>query len=444
MEIAPEVVTLPIGNIIQSWENRTLHPNEEYQRGESWSLSQQKLLIDSVLRGYPLPRFYFHSKTKEGLLGGSEATFDIIDGQQRIIAMSEFKAGHWALFDMKDEKVPLPKSIRKLPCSWSARNFSQLDDSTRDRFLKTEVPVVLITGISTPDEVRDLFIRLQSGTALTRQQVRDAWPGHVGPYVVSLAGKLKAGPRFKTFNSVDKRGSYREDTEGLKDTYLEDRQTCAQLLCLLIGRQAGGDISSVNTQALDNMYHTNIEFDPKGHVAKRFEKILGWCDEVLATRPLTSGDRHIKVKKHVLFSIFLLLEDLDASQHAVVDQDFIKRLAKSTWAVTQPSLGEPSGRVSSGTAIATYYTWFLRMKLKDLTVDGFDTKRLFDRQQKDEIWDKFEGKCGICHQAILDKGKEEYDHITPWIRGGPTSVDNGRPVHPSCHQRGRVPALPHR
>jgi hypothetical protein len=143
MEISVQTTALPIGNIIKSWDDRTLHPNQEYQRGEAWSLSQQKLLIDSVLRGYPLPRFYFHEKSKEGLLGSTEVTYDIIDGQQRINAMAEFRADHWNLFDMKLDKVPLPKSIRRLPCPWSGRTFSQLDDPTKERFLNTEVPVVL-------------------------------------------------------------------------------------------------------------------------------------------------------------------------------------------------------------------------------------------------------------------------------------------------------------
>jgi hypothetical protein len=56
------------------------------------------------------------------------------------------------------------------------RNFNQLEASTQQKFLEALVPVVVIDGVDTPDKIRDLFIRLQAGTALTRQQVRDAWP----------------------------------------------------------------------------------------------------------------------------------------------------------------------------------------------------------------------------------------------------------------------------
>ena len=55
------------------------------------------------------------------------------------------------------------------------------------------------------DEVRDLFIRLQSGTALTRQQIRDAWPGTIGPFIVRLAGKMDSTPSIKLFKQIDRR-----------------------------------------------------------------------------------------------------------------------------------------------------------------------------------------------------------------------------------------------
>ncbi|HXW80137.1 MAG TPA: DUF262 domain-containing protein [Acidimicrobiales bacterium] len=439
MQVNPGTDKLAIRDILDAWVDGNLSRNPEYQRGDAWSVSQQKLLIDSILRGYPLPRFYFHRLTGlKGLLGASPVErFEIIDGQQRIIAMYEFRNNNWSLFDMENEKVPLPKSIRDLPCPWSGRNFNQLDPAQQEQFLNTDVPVVVIDGVSTADEIRDLFIRLQAGTALTRQQVRDAWPGHVGPYVISLAGKLKTQPKFKTFSAVDQRGSYHEDTEGLQDLYLDDRQTCAQLLCLLIGREKNGDIASVTTQALDELYHTNIEFDPKGPTAQRFERVLKWCDQVLEDRPRTAAGRPTKVRKNLLFSLFLLFEDLDASRQASVDQQLLTRITEATWTPLGEAEEEPGGRVSSAATIAKHYSWFVGRKLRDVVIKGLDSQRTFNHEQKAAIWKQAAGKCGICRLDIKPEGSEEYDHIVPWVRGGPTSIDNGRPVHSSCHQRGR-------
>ena len=49
-----------IGQVIDWQEKGLLRINSEYQRGAVWSLRQEKLLIDSILRKYPIPQFYFH------------------------------------------------------------------------------------------------------------------------------------------------------------------------------------------------------------------------------------------------------------------------------------------------------------------------------------------------------------------------------------------------
>ena len=86
------------------------------------------------------------------------------------------------------------------------------------------------------DEVRDLFIRLQSGTALTRQQIRDAWPGNLGPFIERLAGKLDKHPTVPLFSLIDKRGQRSEDEEQ-RDYHVADRQVCGQLLRIFIARE---------------------------------------------------------------------------------------------------------------------------------------------------------------------------------------------------------------
>lgn len=430
MNIRSDLQAFPIGKISDAWKNRTLRPNEEYQRGVSWSTNQKKLLIDSILRGYPLPRFYLHQKEARTLTGDPNITFDVIDGQQRIVAIAEFTADNWNLFDMSDgDKIPLPKSIRNLPCPWSGRTFSQLDEGLRSKFLDTEVPVVIITDIETPDEIRDLFIRLQAGTALTRQQVRDAWPGTLGPYVVHLAGKLNSRPQFKCFAVVDKRGSGRDEPEDLVDAYLDDRQTCAQLLTLFMAREEGGEIVSVSSQNLDHLYHSKVDFDPGDRHAQRFERLLRWCDDVFTQH---AGR---KVRKNLLFSVFLLLEDLEANPSVTIDRDFLIALADRALQDHRDVSAPPPGRVSTAATISRHYRWFVEQQLKGLIIKGLDAQRLFNDEQKAEIWRKYDGLCGKCG-APLQKGSEEYDHIVPWIRGGPTSVENGRPVHAGCHERG--------
>lgn len=96
-----------------------LHVNQEYQRGQVWSLVQQQKLIDSLFRGYPIPLLYFHLRKQEA--GGlTSQRYEIVDGQQRLDAIYKFAEGAWPLLDpiKDDKKARFPKFVKEQPCPW--------------------------------------------------------------------------------------------------------------------------------------------------------------------------------------------------------------------------------------------------------------------------------------------------------------------------------------
>src|SRR5713101_5010606 len=54
----------------------------DYQREEVWTEDQKRRLIDTILRGWHLPKFYFRKI--------DESSFECVDGQQRLAAIIEF------------------------------------------------------------------------------------------------------------------------------------------------------------------------------------------------------------------------------------------------------------------------------------------------------------------------------------------------------------------
>jgi uncharacterized protein with ParB-like and HNH nuclease domain len=52
--------SIAIKDLINLYKNKMLVANPEYQRGVVWGNKQKKKLVDSVLRGYPLPLIYLH------------------------------------------------------------------------------------------------------------------------------------------------------------------------------------------------------------------------------------------------------------------------------------------------------------------------------------------------------------------------------------------------
>src|SRR5438132_1014881 len=206
--------------LVKAWEAGSLTRNPEYQRGAAWNTSQKQALIDSLFRSYPIPPLFLERKSSSGLFGSSAEQFEIIDGQQRILSLSGFYADEFPLLKPSDEKLRLPHSLRAKDTPWSNKTYTQLSAELRQFLDTAEIEVFLVEKVENPDEVRDLFIRLQSGTALTRQQIRDAWPGGVAPLIETFAGKLRKQPKYRLFQAVDARG-LRDEESDPRDRYVK-------------------------------------------------------------------------------------------------------------------------------------------------------------------------------------------------------------------------------
>jgi hypothetical protein len=437
MEYTPQKFSTD--DLVAAWKDGSLKINEEYQRGASWTQAQMQGLIDSIFRQYPIPPIFLHQIRAKGL-GGLESTrYEIVDGQQRIRALADFRSDKFPMLEASDKKLRLPNSLRKLPAPWGKRRFSELDEQLRSELRAKEIDVFVISELVDADEVRDLFIRLQSGTALSRQQIRDAWPGTVGPFIERLAGKLNRAPAVTLFKQIDRRGTRSEDES---DDYDSDRQFCAQLLCLFLARERDPlSQQSIGANELDKVYHENTTFDTDGEAAKRFQDALKITSDVFLvafTKTTVDGKKRIKMKfrKLDVIAAFLLIQDLSRNSLFKFDKSFTQKLASHILADRE---GTAVGKSTSGPAIAKYYDEWRAKIIEEIGV-RLDPKRLFDEADKQIIYARNEGKCGICSEPV-DQSDAEYDHFPlPHTLGGKTVVENGRLVHAACHPRGPVEA----
>ena len=138
--------------------------NPRFQRGAAWQPTRQVLLIDSILRGMDIPKIYLRK-----LSAGSPHQYDVVDGQQRLRAIFEFRAGNLSLNFID----PLPQidghNVHGL-------RFAQLHKELRDRFDEFDVVVSEIIQ-SSQDEISSLFSRLQMGVSLNPAELRNALGG---------------------------------------------------------------------------------------------------------------------------------------------------------------------------------------------------------------------------------------------------------------------------
>ena len=82
---------ITISQLIEWIKNDKINLHPPYQRNFIWSSKDQKLLIDSILKGYPLPNFFIYKKEND--------TYDMVDGQQRATTISKYVKGDFANSD---------------------------------------------------------------------------------------------------------------------------------------------------------------------------------------------------------------------------------------------------------------------------------------------------------------------------------------------------------
>ncbi|MGL4424105.1 MAG: HNH endonuclease family protein [Gemmataceae bacterium] len=423
-----------VGQLTKAFAAGSLLRNPEYQRGETWSQLQKATFIDSVFRNYPVPALFFHRVETPGLDDEPSVKREIIDGQQRLTALRDFKAGVFPLLKMTGEPtLRLPKGVRELPAPWAGKTYAELDPLLQKDFEEKTITVFEVGSDAHPDEVRDLFIRLQSGTALTRQQIRDAWPGNLGPFVERLAGKLIKRPSLRLFGIIDKRG-LRSDDE-MRDKYVFDRQMCCQLLKVYLARTTDSfAYPSVSANQLDSMYHEYTDFDASGAMATSFVAILDTVADIFERVKGKLGKK-AKFRRLDITVVLMYIQDVSKNPHFKLSLGSIEELAKNITAA-ESLTDKPTGKSTSGSTLKTYYTWWRQHAAKEAGI-RLDTKRLFDEQDKQDIHNRDKGNCGICSKPVSDD-EAEYDHFPiPYRDGGSTVVENGRLVHKVCHPRGR-------
>jgi hypothetical protein len=415
-----------------SFSQRSLIANPEYQRGKAWDLVQQQVFIDSLFRGYPVPTIFLYKVETPDLEGGIQKKYEIVDGQQRIRAICDFLDGKFSLLSVTDKKFRIPDSLRE-PNEWSGKSFGELGE-LQTQFEELQVNVQMISDVRNPDEIRDLFIRLQSGTALTRQQVRDAWPGSIGPFIESVAGKMDRRPKVKLFSLIDGRGERASDDDG-DDEYSNDRTTAAQLLALFLAREKSErNFVGIGAKEIDALYHEQSCFDPNGDAARSYIDVLKFTESLLGfstsfSENSNSSRRKSKYSKHTIVAIFCWCHDFEVAKKQ--NRAKIGEAGMQTIADYIQTFKPPGTKGQSALKLRAVFEAFKEGFPAEATID-VDPCRVFSQKDKQAIREKQGGKCSRHHEFIAEEDAE-YHHIVAWARGGRTTQENGEMMCKKCH-----------
>ena len=175
-EIEYKTYQKTIQDILNLYEDNHLNLEPGFQRSSVWVKRDRAKLIDSILRGYPLPSIFFYRRREAG-----NPVYDVIDGKQRIESILMFiGAMRGARFETKSR---LPGQQVADWVDWRTLKKKQ------SQFLITEYPLQVIEVTGDLGEIIDLFVRINStGKALTGQEKRHARYYHSG--FLRRAGQL--------------------------------------------------------------------------------------------------------------------------------------------------------------------------------------------------------------------------------------------------------------
>jgi hypothetical protein len=147
-----------IAELLKLEKHKELILQPKFQRRSCWEEKARSYLIDTIVKGYPMPKIFLRKivNPKTNLMA-----YEVVDGQQRLKAITDYHKDNLVL--SKRHNVDFGNS-----------KFSELPDSIQKRFLQYELSTEILEDASDP-EVWQMFERLNTYTlTLNKQERRNA------------------------------------------------------------------------------------------------------------------------------------------------------------------------------------------------------------------------------------------------------------------------------
>lgn len=152
------------------------------RRSELWSKYKRAHLVDSVINGYDIPKFYVADFTLgKSSLNEARLPYAVVDGKQRFNALFSFLNDEYPL-NSSSVYEPDPALLIK------GLRFSELltfNPALAEKVLRY-IPVVMSIVADDQRRIAEMFVRLNSGEAANSAERRNAQPGPIPDLVREL------------------------------------------------------------------------------------------------------------------------------------------------------------------------------------------------------------------------------------------------------------------
>lgn len=341
----------------------------EFQRNYIYNNNGRDVaVIQSILKGYPLGLVYF----SVGQDDKGKDRLEVLDGQQRITSIGRFVTGRFAIQTDSGEQT-----------------FSSLPQDQQDLIMDTKLLVYVCTG--TEIEIKEWFKTINiSGVPLNEQELRNA------VYSGSFVTKAKA-EFSKTSDSRQNKWS----------TYIKGSPERQEVL-----ETALKWVSDSQKMSIDGYMAAHRQDDSIDELKTYFTTVVDWATARFPGTPRSQ-------MRGLPWGIFY--EEWGQDSY---DGDATEKRVKELF-------GDPTIKLKKN-----IYEFILgaeqETKLLDVRLFDDATKLKAFNEQTKEAKQKGTSNCPDCALSnkeservkIYDLKQMEADHVTPWSKGGASTLDN--------------------
>lgn len=376
--------------------------DKTYQRpADAWSLEDNQCLIDTILRGEPMPMFFLNYISEQDV-------YYIVDGQQRLNAIKKFY----------DNEIKL--NGRFSDVSNNGKTFNKnnpISDSQRTSFLDYNLTFKILDDY-TDNRIRLIFSRLQRGKPLQLGERLNAKPGEIVQRMREIAKHPFMGKSIGVY-----KGRYGVFPDAARILFYEK----------FGAKQCG-------SQELYKFFANNQNMLKND---KEFINVISNLNFLVRCFPSDPGDYKYFEKHAWVIAVYTMIRELRINYSLYGKEEIIKNYIEGF-----------HGKVysedfrSSDINYQRFYDnvrggWSEKIVAlrRDILIKVFlakyDLQELSDRRQiTDEEKIAAHAKtpfCTMCKEEFKDYKEAEYHHVERYIDGGATEIENISVLCLTCH-----------
>ncbi len=158
-----------IADFLEWRKNNVLNISPEFQRRGVWSRAAKSFLIDTIIRGKPIPKLLLTQSLRD-----QRNIRTVVDGQQRLRTIFEFISNDFTILRAHNEE-------------FARKTFKDLPEDLQDDILKYEVGVDVLFDVDFKD-LLDIFARINTYSVVlnTQEKLNAKYLGAFKTYAYDL------------------------------------------------------------------------------------------------------------------------------------------------------------------------------------------------------------------------------------------------------------------